>query len=134
MDAKLRGGCLCGTVRYELSAGPQAVTHCHCSMCRKHHGAAFATHGSVRRTEHAFTQGGDVLRSFRATPQVTRTFCSLCGSPLLWHIAGKYEDWLSIPLGTLDTLFVPTYQKHIHVGSKASWFEITDGWPQHAEW
>ena len=133
MTAKLAGGCLCGAVRYELSAEPRAVAHCHCSMCRKNHGAAFATHGSVHRSEHVFTQGSDVLRAFRSSEQVTRTFCSICGSPLLWHIAGKYDDWMSVPLGTLDTVFVPKEQKHIQVASKAPWFEITDSWPQQRE-
>ncbi len=38
----VRGGCLCGRVRYEV-AGPLAnADHCHCSMCRRQHGAAFA--------------------------------------------------------------------------------------------
>jgi hypothetical protein len=38
-----QGRCLCGRVRYEIPGEIYSVVHCHCSMCRKHHGAAFAT-------------------------------------------------------------------------------------------
>lgn len=38
-----RGVCLCGAIRYEFTEPFHAMVHCHCSMCRKHHGAPFAT-------------------------------------------------------------------------------------------
>ncbi|HCA63195.1 MAG TPA: GFA family protein, partial [Pseudomonas sp.] len=41
------GSCLCGVVRYRIDAPIDALTHCHCKMCRKAHGAAFATYASV---------------------------------------------------------------------------------------
>ncbi|MGH8189559.1 MAG: GFA family protein, partial [Steroidobacteraceae bacterium] len=37
------GSCLCGVVRWEVSAPYQWMGHCHCSMCRKHHGSLFAS-------------------------------------------------------------------------------------------
>src|SRR5207249_145423 len=40
------GSCLCGDVAFELVPGDW-MGHCHCSMCRKAHGAAFATHVST---------------------------------------------------------------------------------------
>lgn len=126
-----RGSCLCGRIAYAISAGINAVSHCHCTMCRKAHGAAFASYGSVPRAAHTFTQGQELLRSYRSSATVTRTFCAACGSPLLWHDgAGPFPDWVSIPLGTLDTPFVPASQKHVHSASKAPWHAITDDWPQ----
>ena len=38
-----RGGCLCGAVTFVASGPPKWVAHCHCSMCRRAHGAAFVT-------------------------------------------------------------------------------------------
>ena len=46
-DSKLHGGCLCGLVRYEIAASLGTTEHCHCSMCRKAHGAAFSTNSLV---------------------------------------------------------------------------------------
>ncbi|RZJ11707.1 MAG: GFA family protein [Acidovorax sp.] len=128
-----RGSCLCGGVRYEITGPLRASSHCHCSMCRKAHGAAFASYGNVRREHHRFVSGQALLRTYRSSPQVTRQFCSGCGSPLLWHSEGAYADLVAVPLGTLDTPFDSPPQKHIYVGSKAAWVEICDGYPQLAE-
>ena len=38
------GSCLCGAVRFTQRGPFTHMTHCHCSICRKHHGAAFATY------------------------------------------------------------------------------------------
>lgn len=37
-----RGGWLCGATGYVVDGEFARVTHCHCSTCRKGHGAAFA--------------------------------------------------------------------------------------------
>ncbi|WP_066270109.1 GFA family protein [Hydrogenophaga palleronii] len=117
-----RGSCLCGGVRYELTADIQAVTHCHCSQCRKAHAAAFGSYGSVRRPNHVFTQGVDLLRHYRSSAHVTRSFCSVCGSAMAWQQSeGAYTDWVSIPLGTLDTPLVPRKQRHVHTDTRAPW-------------
>lgn len=41
--------CLCTAVNCELLTPPNAMSHWHCSQCRKSHGAAFASYGSVSR-------------------------------------------------------------------------------------
>ncbi len=43
MEARIEGACLCGKVRCAMAGAFTAMSHCHCSMCRKHHGSAFAT-------------------------------------------------------------------------------------------
>ena len=53
----LTGSCLCGAIAYELRSSPKAVSHCHCRICQKAHGAAFATYGSVPAKDLVFTQG-----------------------------------------------------------------------------
>jgi hypothetical protein len=123
-----RGSCLCGGIRYQLSSELRATTHCHCSMCRKAHGAAFATHGGVPKSDLRLLTGADLLREYRSSPTTTRSFCSQCGSQLFWQKSD--EDWVAVSLGTLDTPFKPRKQRHIHVGSKATWFAIHDEWPQ----
>ena len=129
-DSPYRGSCLCGGIHFEVSSNIEAVSHCHCSMCRKAHGAAFATYGSVRRENHTFTQGQPLLRQFQSSKLVVRTFCGTCGSPMLWHSEGQFADRMSFPLGALDTPYVAPRHKHIHVASKAPWYDIEDDWPQ----
>ncbi|MDT9678529.1 GFA family protein [Pseudomonas sp. JV414] len=132
MNAPFSGSCLCGAVKYQISSRPKALSHCHCSQCRKSHGAAFASYGSVLRSNLQLIHGADCIKSFQSSESVLRQFCDQCGSSLFWSKSqGEYSGWISIALGTLDTTFTSDKQKHVQVPSKASWYEITDHWPQH---
>ena len=44
-----KGLCLCGSIKYAVDKIEPKMGHCHCSMCRKFHGAAFATFGEAKR-------------------------------------------------------------------------------------
>jgi hypothetical protein len=127
----LRGSCLCGSVRYEVHGPLRRVSHCHCSMCRKAHGAAFATYGDIETADFKLLSGADDIASYRSSPEVTRTFCRRCGSTLQF-ISAKWPKGFSLALGTLDDNPGVRAAMHIFVGSKAPWFEITDDLPQHA--
>lgn len=121
------GSCLCGAVEYRLSTAPKALSHCHCSQCRKGHGAAFASYGSVLRSDLRIIRGDESLKAYQSSTAVVRQFCRHCGSSLFWSKSeGGFSDWISIALGTLDTPFTPVKQKHIQVASKASWYVIQD--------
>lgn len=124
-----RGRCLCGALKYELDEPLQAMMHCHCSMCRKHHGAAFATFVVGNAAAFRWLGGEGNVERYRSSANGTRTFCRTCGS------AGPS----TIP--ELGIAFAPAAcleddpglrpQAHIFVGSKAPWYEITDTLPQH---
>ena len=124
------GSCLCGTVRFEVDGPLDDVSHCHCSMCRKAHGAAFATYANVPSARHRFTQGEAALKAYRSSGTVERVFCSQCGSPMLWRDAVHYPGSTSFPLGALPGDVPVPAQRHIFVGSKAAWYEIHDRWPK----
>ena len=128
----LRGSCLCGGVRYEVRGPVSRVTHCHCAMCRKAHGAAFGTYGRVERSDFVLLSGADDIASYQSSPGVIRTFCKRCGSSLQF-ISEKRAGTFSLALGTLDDDPGVETSFHIFVGSKAPWFQITDDLPQHAE-
>lgn len=117
-----QGSCLCAAVSFELLAPPKAVSHCHCSQCRKGHGAAFASYGSVPRSMLRILRGATSIKTYASSPTVVREFCVECGSTLFWSRSeGEFADWVSIALGTLDTPFLPKKQKHLHVDSAAPW-------------
>lgn len=123
------GSCLCGKVKYQISGELKNVSHCHCTMCQKAHGAAFGSYGNALRDEFRFIQGEDMVASYMSSPAVTRTFCRICGSTLQWFSEEKYKEWVSISLGTLDTPFLPKTQKHIFTETQASW-NTTDDYPR----
>ena len=42
MELPLRGGCVCGAIRYEIAQEPLRVYACHCKDCQRFTGSAFA--------------------------------------------------------------------------------------------
>jgi hypothetical protein len=100
-------------------------------MCRKAHGAAFATYGRVESGDFVLSSGADDIASYQSSPEVTRTFCKRCGSTLQF-ISTKRPGSFSLALGTLDDDPGVQASQHIFVGSKAPWFDIADDLPQHA--
>jgi hypothetical protein len=127
----LQGSCLCRQVRYELHAQLQFINHCHCSMCRKAHGAAFGTF--VHGDGHAFRwiSGSHLIEHFESSPGNMRAFCRVCGSNM--PVVEDQGAHVIIPAGTLDTDPGMEPVVHIHVGSKAPWYRITDTLPQFDE-
>jgi hypothetical protein len=80
---RLFGGCLCGSVRYEITALPGTVEHCHCTMCRKAHGAAFSTNALVPSDALTVTSGAAVISEYESSPNRRKCFCARCGSQLV---------------------------------------------------
>ena len=122
------GGCLCGSVRYEINAPILSIFNCHCTTCRKWQGSAFVTLASVPRVAFTVTVGHDVAREYDASTGSSRWFCGRCGSSL--YNAPHHADFVSVIVGTLDSEPGPRPSAHLFVRSKVSWFDIADEIPQ----
>ena len=128
--AVIKGKCECGRVRYEVDAEISDFSHCHCSQCRRLHGAAFASFAAVPRDEFRYLSGEPDLKIYASSDQIDRVFCAHCGSNILADYKPE-PDVLYVTMGTIDGApkCPPSY--HIFVGSKAPWYEICDALPQH---
>lgn len=125
------GSCLCGTVKVEITGDIKSVTHCHCNMCQKTHGAAFATFAASRDEDFMIVQGGDSIKRYESSPNYFRTFCAHCGSNIQWiHDIKESNGWSTFALSLLDTPFHRNKQKHIYVTSKAPWLSLSDNHPK----
>lgn len=127
------GSCLCGTVRYEIRGRVRDLSNCHCSMCRKAHGASFSTYAHVDPGDFAYLQGEDSVVRFRSSPEVERTFCGRCGSNLTFRFEGMPAS-LWVAAGSLDDDPGVRTAFHIFAASKAPWVEIVDALPQYPEY
>jgi hypothetical protein len=127
----IRGSCLCGEVRFEISGKLSDASHCHCSMCRKAHGAAFGTYAAAKAADFRLVSGEHRITRYRSSAGIVRTFCARCGSSLQWLRESKPEV-VDVALGVLDDDPGMRPARHIFVASKAPWHEITDRLPQHA--
>jgi hypothetical protein len=127
----ITGSCLCGTVRYEIHGSFKSMGHCHCSICRKSHGAAFATWGIIDADQFRWTAGEDHVQEYESSPGRKRCFCRTCGSPLVSTHHGTVGE---VTVGTVDGDPGARPREHIFVGSRATWYAITDALPQFEEW
>jgi hypothetical protein len=120
------GRCLCGAIRYTLTAPPVSVLDCHCSICRRESGAPSLVYVGYRRGDVSLSGS---LRYFRASGLARRGFCCNCGSPvcyeddddtqLIWVTAGTHDDAGSLPA-----------REHVYVDDKLAWVEIPDAFRQ----
>lgn len=92
---RITGGCQCGAVRFAIEGGLGRASICHCRMCQKAFGNAFAPFVGARGL--TWTRGAP--KHFRSSNQVRRGFCADCGTPLTYEPDGLPVE---IAIGTLD--------------------------------
>ncbi|OZG74515.1 hypothetical protein BTA51_05815 [Hahella sp. CCB-MM4] len=126
-----RGSCLCGEIRYEVDQIGPKMGHCHCSMCRKFHGAGFTTYGEADAEHFRWVAGEHLLQSYKAHNGTVRRFCRQCGSSLTFASSNDSGKVVEFALGTLDSDIPCRPDVHIFVGSKANWSRIDDDLPQY---
>ena len=129
----ITGRCECGVVKYQVDGELVDLCHCHCSICRHLHGAAFATWGGVSRDKLSYLSGEANLKAYAVSEKADSLFCDNCGSRVLVDYKPE-TDMLYITLGTVDGDVSCPPGFHQFVGSKAPWFQITDNLPQHDGW
>jgi hypothetical protein len=106
-------------------------------MCRKIHGAPFATYVGAKASGFRFERGESEIARYGSSSQNVRCFCGRCGSVVPDAPRGRSAYFSA---GCIDDdparRAVPALRPsvHIFVGSKASWYAIADDLPQHLEY
>lgn len=124
--APYHGSCLCGAIKYTVTKIEPHMAHCHCSMCRKFHGAAFATFGEAKKEHFRWLQGEQLLSTYTASNGAQRSFCSHCGASLIFKPSSGQQDVVEFALGTLDTDINLQPDAHIFVTDKVNWIRLDD--------
>jgi len=127
------GTCLCGKIRYRVDGRIHEMSHCHCSMCRRIHGAAFGTYAQVKSPVFHWLRGESSLKAYVSSPGVKRIFCTHCGSTLQ-ALYDESPDVIYLTMGTIEGNPPHPEPFHIFTGSKVPWLEITDGCDQYDTW
>lgn len=127
------GSCLCGNIKFKITDRINEIVHCHCSLCRKAQGSAFATNANVKANNFIFLQGEENLTPYPSSSTQTKYFCKTCGSPIMSKNTLSPEN-IRIRLGTIESDILERPEAHIFVDSKANWDEISDNIPQYIEY
>jgi hypothetical protein len=126
---KASGSCLCGAVRFTASLPSLYCAHCHCSMCRRNHGAGYVTWFAVPTAQLALETGMEHLARYESSAHGSRSFCRRCGSSLFCESA-QHPDRVDIALGAMRDPIDRAPQLHSYFDSGASWVRVGDELPR----
>lgn len=127
MSAPIEGGCLCGAIRYRVTAPLAGTAACHCRKCQYGSGGGPNYVALAPREAFEVVRGEPVrhLSTADSGAQVTRAFCGACGTPL-------YSDSPNLPalalrVGSLDAPSALGPALHIWVEAAPPWHAIPPG-------
>jgi hypothetical protein len=130
-QAPLQGGCLCGAVRYEITAPFISSNYCHCTHCQRRTGTGSSIGGRVPQEGFRLLSGEEHMRAY--TPPVGRpkVFCTTCGSAVFSGDPLNDEE-VAVRFGSLDgdPGIRPQYRQYL--SSAAVWDAVPeDGLPRY---
>lgn len=127
----LTGGCACGAIRYEATAEPLAMIHCHCRDCQRSSGGPFSSFvivpaeafSIVQRPPRFFNSPSDRGGTTR------RGFCADCGSPILAKTDAN-PDIVGIKTASLDDPSWFKVQMDVWTSDAHSWDQMNPALPK----
>lgn len=128
-ETSARGTCLCGAVGFEAGLPSKWVAHCHCSMCRRAHGAAFVTWVGIEEGKFALRDPDQQLRWYDSSPGAQRGFCARCGSTLLFR-SQRWPGEVHVVLSNFDQPVDRAPQAHVFYDAHVEWFVVRDDLPK----
>lgn len=126
----LTGHCECEQVRFEVAGDVEDFSHCHCSQCRRLHGAAYATFAGVKRDVFRYTKGEDAISHYWSSQKNERIFCGNCGSNIM-VISNTDPAYYYVSMSAIDGNPALPEGYHIYTDSIAPWHEILDDLKQY---
>ena len=124
-----RGACLCGAVRFSAELPSRWVAHCHCSFCRRAHGAPFVTWAGFATAQVSVDAGAQAPTWYASSPGARRGFCGRCGSPMFF----ESERWPG-ETHVARALFIDDLDRdpsaHVFYESHVPWLELGDALPK----
>ena len=130
MDGQtVTGACLRGAVRFEIELPTLFCAHCHCSMCRRAHGAGYVTWFGVPPERFRITAGEETLVRYLSSEHGARRFCGACGSTLFFE-SSEYPDQVHVVLANMHAPIDRQPEFHVFVDDRAEWVRIGDELPR----
>jgi len=120
---QVTGTCLCGAVEFSASLPSKWCAHCHCSMCRKEHGAGYVTWVGFENDQVKFYRGEDKVTWYESSAGARRGFCQQCGSSMFFT-SERWAGELHIALGCLNDAIDRQPQANVFFDRHVDWLPI----------
>lgn len=122
----IKGGCLCGKVRYETEASPLFAGHCFCADCRKATGSGHVTAFGIASAKLHISGTLSSYRCMAEAQEVTRWFCPNCGT-MVYVRSAAMSGVSNVSAGTLDAPSVIDPDFAVFHRDRADWDGVRDG-------
>ena len=119
------GRCLCGAVAFELRLPSKWCAHCHCSMCRRAHGAGYVTWAGFESDHFILNKGDHHLKWYESSPGARRGFCSTCGSTMLFE-SERWAGETHVALACIEGPIDREPAAHAFFDAHVHWMPIDD--------
>lgn len=101
-ESALTGGCLCGGVRFKLTAPPQTAGYCHCTRCQRRTGTSSSAQARIDGRALQVLRGEELLKGWRHPEGGhEKLFCARCGSHLFSRLPEDPAQ-MSVRMGAFD--------------------------------
>lgn len=128
-QVKATGGCQCGKVRYAMYVTPERAHACHCRMCQRAVGGAFALLAGAPKAEFEWTAGTPGV--FESSNLAKRGFCRDCGTPLSFSYNLENAHFY-VTIGSLDDPGAVPIERQFGIESRWPWVKFCEGVPEEA--
>lgn len=124
----VQGGCLCGAVRFELTAKPFSAGYCHCTRCQRRTGTAASISAFIDpgdRDALHWLRGESLIKGWLPPGDgAEKCFCSECGA----HLFSRSRDGsrIGIRMSAFDSDPGVRPSSRQFVAFAASWEPIPD--------
>ena len=120
---KLKGSCYCGAVRFTIKGPAKFSANCHCSLCRRFHGAPFVTWCGFQEQQVAIKSKKGALKTFRTLKTGTRKFCGHCGS-MIFFIGRRWPGEVHIARALIHQEQGLSPSVHAFYSHRAQWINV----------
>lgn len=128
-SSPVQGACFCEAVQYEIEMPTLRCVHCHCTMCRRAHGAGFTTWAILPVKQMQILAGREKLTRYQSSDHGSREFCSICGSELFgWST--RTPELVYLPIGNLKGEIDRSPEAHTSFESHVPWITVNDDLPR----
>jgi hypothetical protein len=121
----IQGGCLCGAVRFELTARPTIAGYCHCTRCQRRTGTAASAQVRIDGTTFRMLAGEEHVGGWLpGDGGLEKCFCRECGAHLFSRSPDRSSMSVRMAAFDSDPGVRPSYRQY--VAYAASWEPLPD--------
>jgi len=124
-NSRIHGSCLCEAVQFSLQLPSKWCAHCHCTKCRKAHGAGYVTWVGFDEDHFRLDEGQAQLHWYDSSKGAQRGFCTTCGSSLFFR-SSRWPGEIHVALGCLDEPIDRRPEAHVFHDTHVDWMSLDD--------